>query len=133
MAGNWRPKKIDSAIDMDLERSAMKSMHLLISFIAIFAVILQPALFGGALVSATEVDIEVGETSDKHPHEHVASLRSDVSFLGGDDLNSEVESVPFTNSSGRSGKLYNYDDYYLGSLDQYPQFPDANGGYDYGE
>lgn len=121
---------------MGLDGSAVKSMHLLISFIAIFAVISQPALFSSLLVSATEVDVQVGDTSDKHPHEHVAALRSDVSFLGGDDLNSEVESVPFANSSGHSGKLYNYDDYYLGSLDQYPQypqFPDGSGGYDYGE
>lgn len=118
---------------MGLERSAVKSGHLLISFIAIFAVISQPTLFSSLLVSATEVDVEVGETSDKHPHEQVASLRSDVGFLGGDDFNSEVESVPFANSSGHSGKLYNYNDYFLGSLDQYPQFPDGSGGYDYGE
>lgn len=105
-------------------------MHLLISFIAFFAIISNQAL----LVSA-EVDVEVPETNGKNPHEHDASLTSDVSFLDGDDhyLHNDVESVPSMNvSNGRSGRLYNYDDYYLGSIDAYPQFPE-NGNYDYGK
>lgn len=115
---------------MGLERSAVKNMHSLISFIALFTIILNRAL----LVSA-EVDVEVPEANGKNPHEHDASLTSDVSFLGGDIYsNSDVESVPFLNvSTGRSGKLYNYDDNYWGSLDQYPQYPDQSGNYDYGE
>lgn len=114
-------------------------MHLLISFIAFFAIISNDAVSRLLMVHA-EVDVEVMPANGKNAHEHDASLTSDASF--GDHYlheisESDVENIPITNGNvsfdGRSGRLYNYDDYYMGSIDQYPypQFPEqGTGGYD---
>lgn len=123
---------------MSSRKSATNNMHLLINFIAFFAIITNIAVL--KMVRA-EVDVDAIEASEKNLHEHQASLTSDTGFLIQDhylhDIDSDVESVSPVNGNvsfnGRSGRLYNYDDYYMGSLDQYPSYgPDQN-GYDYGK
>lgn len=118
-------------------KSATNNMHLLISFIAFFAIITNVAVVKMVIA---EVDVEAFESSDKHAHDHEASLTSDAGFFNQNhylhDIDSDVESVSPVNGNvsfnGQSGRLYNYDDYYMGSLDQYPQYgPDQ--GYDYGK
>lgn len=121
---------------MGSRRSATNNMHALISFIALFAIITNVKVLN--MVRA-EVDVEAMEASDKNAHEHQASLVSDAGFFNQDhlhDIDSDVESVSPVNGNvslnGHSGRLYNYDDYYMGSLDLYPQYgPDS--GYDYGK
>lgn len=93
-------------------------MYWIISFVAIFAII----LIERPLVRA-EVDMEVMEPIGKSVHEHYASL-AEIPFQ------SDVESIPLYNAatSNHSGNLY-FDNGYYGSLDQYPE----QSNYDYSE
>lgn len=112
---------------MTSANSATNNMHLLISFIAFFAIY-------SVMVNA-ELDVNI-MGSDAKIHEHDASYTSDSSFFDNQpylhNINDDVESVPIngnTSISNLSGRLYNYDDY-MGSIDMYP---DPNNNYDYGE
>lgn len=125
--------------------SATNTMHFLISFIIFFAINSNDAISKLLLVNA-EVDVEIMPANGKNPHENEVSLTSDSSYLNDDHYLhgisvSDVENVPLINGNmtfdSLSGRLVNLDDYYLGSIDQYPGYPQypeqGGGGYDYGK
>lgn len=106
-----------SAINMGSANSATNNMHLLISFIAFFAIY-------SVMVNA-ELDVNIMGSNAKGVHEHDASYTSDSSFFDNQpylhNINDDVESVSIngnTSISNLSGKLYNYEDY-MGNIDEF--------------
>lgn len=113
---------------MSSANSATNNMHLLISFIAFFAIY-------SVMVNA-ELDVNIMGSNAKSVHEHDASYTSDSSFFDNQpylhNINDDVESVSIngnTSISNLSGKLYNYDGY----MDNIDMYPDENNNYKYGE
>lgn len=139
MGGEKTTNKPSVHKHISIGHSAMNSMYLLITFIAVFAIFSGQTMFGSVRADG---DASILGANDKNPHEHSPSLTSDTDLI---DANhylpeieigvSDVEVVPGLSGNEtigkRSGRQLTYDDNYNNYMGQLDTFEPNN--YDYGE